>query len=89
MTQRARSLTERHQASNLADVGSNPAGRTIFNKEKFMNPNLKAAVYVRKGANIRNVESGENTNYPSINLAKIASRKLQARLGDGTVRRAI
>ena len=26
----ARSLTERHLASNEADVGSNPAGRTIF-----------------------------------------------------------
>jgi len=54
-----------------------------------MNPNLKAAKYIRKANNIRTVETDANENFATINLAKKASRKLQARLGDGTVRKAI
>ena len=53
-----------------------------------MNPNLKTAVYVRKGNNIRNIGADTNQNFASNNLAKKESRRLQKRLGDGTVRKA-
>jgi hypothetical protein len=54
-----------------------------------MNPNLKPAKFIRKANNIRNVETDTNEHFETCNLAKKASRKLQARLGDGTVRKAI
>ncbi len=33
--------------------------------------------YIRKGKNIRDLETDENTQYSSLNLAKKASRKIQ------------
>jgi hypothetical protein len=54
-----------------------------------MNPNLKTAKYIRKANNIRNVETNAVEHFETINLAKKASRRLQPRMGDGTVRKAI
>jgi hypothetical protein len=53
-----------------------------------MNPNLKPAKFVRKANNIRNVETNAVEHFETSNLAKKASRKMQPRLGDGTVRKA-
>lgn len=53
-----------------------------------MNPNLKPAKFIRKANNIRNVETGAVEHFETCNLAKKAARKLQPRLGDGTLRKA-
>lgn len=47
---------------------------------------MKQAEYTRKGSTIITLATGHVENHKSINKAKKASRKLQPRLGDGTVR---